>query len=362
MLDLALRPARQTEYTVLDLFSGCGGLSLGFEAAGFGSRGIDCNESCVQTYNANLSGRCSKLVINGRMKFPGADVVIGGPPCQPFSVRGMQGGNMDRRNGIPAFVSAIRKTCPRVWVLENVQGVLYKNHAYFKGTMNRLSRLGYDVSVSVINCVDYGVPQNRIRVIAMGTKEKGVHREPTRAARRVTAGEAIGDLASKMPKNPKFLTSNMDRYVAAYERASKCARPRDLHMDRPARTLTCRNLAGATSDMQRIRLKDKRRRRLTVREAARLQSFPDWFEFYGSELEAFYQIGNAVPPLFALALARQVKNILAGDPCLFPKPLTARSSHANQSVAWPVGPADAHGSRRRRRRGVTQGPLCRGAA
>lgn len=314
MLDLALRPARQAKYTALDLFSGCGGLSLGFEAAGFESRGIDCDESCVQTYNANLSGRCSKIVINDKMGFPDADVVIGGPPCQPFSVRGKQGGNTDRRNGIPAFVSAIRKARPRVWVLENVQGVLYKNHAYFRGTMKKLSRLGYEVNVSVINCVDYGVPQNRVRVIAMGTKEVGVHVEPERVAKRVTAGEAIGDLAGKMPKNPKFLTSSMDRYVAAYEKASKCARPRDLHMDRPARTLTCRNLAGATSDMQRIKLRDKRRRRLTVREAARLQSFPDWFEFYGSELEVFYQIGNAVPPLFALALARQVKNILVGDP------------------------------------------------
>lgn len=314
MLDLALRPARKTEHTALDLFSGCGGLSLGFEAAGFGSRGMDCEESCVQTYNANLSGQCSKLVISDRTRFPRADVVVGGPPCQPFSVRGKQAGDTDRRNGIPAFVSAIRKTRPRAWVLENVQGVLHKNHAYFKGTMEKLSRLGYDVSVSVINCADYGVPQNRVRVIAMGIKGKGVHGNPEKAAKRVTAGEAIGDLAVKMPKNPKFLTSSMDRYVAAYEKASKCAQPRDLHMDRPARTLTCRNLAGATSDMQRIKLKDKRRRRLTVREAARLQSFPDWFEFYGSELDAFYQIGNAVPPLFALALARHVKRALAGNP------------------------------------------------
>jgi DNA (cytosine-5)-methyltransferase 1 len=104
----------------------------------------------------------------------------------------------------------------------------------------------------------------------------------------------------------------MDRYIAAYEKKSQCVRPRDLHLDRPARTLTCRNLAGATSDMQRLRLADGRRRRLGVREAARLQSFPDWFEFAGSERSAFYQIGNAVPPLLAYRLGKAVRAYLEG--------------------------------------------------
>ena len=119
----------------------------------------------------------------------------------------------------------------------------------------------------------------------------------------VTAGEALGELALEAPSDSKFLTSGMDRYIAKYERASKCVTPRDLHLDRPARTLTCRNLAGATGDMQRIRLPDGRRRRLTHREAARLQSFPDSFEFVGNETSRFNQIGNAVAPLFALQLA-----------------------------------------------------------
>ena len=83
-------------------------------------------------------------------------------------------------------------------------------------------------------------------------------------------------------------------------------------MDRPARTLTCRNLAGATSDMHRIRLADGRRRRITVREAARLQSFPDWFEFSGSEESQFTQIGNAVPPMFAYHLAKAIIEYLQG--------------------------------------------------
>ena len=85
-----------------------------------------------------------------------------------------------------------------------------------------------------------------------------------------------------------------------------------MHLDRPARTVTCRNLAGATSDMHRVRLPDGRRRRLTVGEGARLQSFPDWFRFSGNEYEKFGQIGNAVPPLFARALALSAAKCLVG--------------------------------------------------
>jgi DNA (cytosine-5)-methyltransferase 1 len=106
----------------------------------------------------------------------------------------------------------------------------------------------------------------------------------------------------------------MDAYVAAYEKASCCVKPRDLYPGKPARTLTCRNLAGATSDMQRVRLPDGRRRRLLHREAARLQSFPDWFEFCGNETQRFNQIGNAVPPLLAYCLALSVKEYMQNGP------------------------------------------------
>ena len=129
--------------------------------------------------------------------------------------------------------------------------------------------------------------------------------------KKVTVGEAIGDLIDTVRDESKILTPRQDEYIAVYERKSDCINPRDLYPDRPARTLTCRNLAGCTSDMQRVRLKDGRRRRLVVREAARLQSFPDWFEFTGTEIKQFNQIGNAVPPLLAYQLALQIKKTYA---------------------------------------------------
>ncbi len=135
---------------------------------------------------------------------------------------------------------------------------------------------------------------------------KGGFEFPEKCGERITVGQALDGFLFTEPPDGKYLTESMNEYVARYEKASKCINPRDLDPNRPSRTVTCRNLAGATGDMQRIRVPSGRRRRLSVREGARLQSFPDWFEFAGSEGSQFNQVGNAVPPMFALALARSV--------------------------------------------------------
>jgi DNA (cytosine-5)-methyltransferase 1 len=217
-------------------------------------------------------------------------------------------GSSDKRNGIPAFVKAVEKIKPSVWMFENVRGILFRNREYFESSLKKLERLGYHVHYKILNSVNYGVPQNRERVIVVGHDGRFEFPEPLEE--KVTAGEALEEMAFEVPPDSKFLTPAMDRYVAIYEKKSKLITPRDLHLDRPARTLTCRNLAGSTADMHRIKLTDGRRRRLRTREAARLQSFPDWFEFSGSETSKFNQIGNAVPPLFALALAKKMKEYL----------------------------------------------------
>lgn len=296
---------------VLDLFAGCGGLALGFEALGFETLGFEMNADAAQTYQRNLLGRCHNTKLTPESEFPEAPVVIGGPPCQPFSVGGHQLGIKDSRDGFPIFISAVRQAQPEVWLFENVRGLLYRNRWYLDQVIDELESLGYETHAALYNALDFGVPQNRERLVVFGCKKQ--FSAPSSSRQRVTAGEALDSLAFDAPENGRYLTSSMDAYVKKYEIASKCINPRDLHLDRPARTLTCRNLAGATGDMQRIRLPDGRRRRLTVREAARLQSFPDWFEFEGAEGSQFEQVGNAVAPLFAHALASAVLRHLTDD-------------------------------------------------
>lgn len=294
---------------VIDLFAGCGGLSLGFEAAGYETVGYEFEENAVNTYNKNLKGKCYFQKLEVGFDYPEADIVIGGPPCQPFSVFGNQKGMEDARDGFPIFIDAIRRIQPKVFLFENVRNLAYSHKWYFDLIRDELGKLGYIIDYRCINAVNYGVPQNRERMIVVGHKSS--FRFPVVHPKKVTVGEAIGDLIDTVQDESKILTPRQDEYIAVYEKKSDCINPRDLYPDKPARTLTCRNLAGCTSDMQRVRLKDGRRRRLVVREAARLQSFPDWFEFTGTEIKQFNQIGNAVPPLLAYQLALQIKETYA---------------------------------------------------
>jgi site-specific DNA-cytosine methylase len=304
----SLVPARAGSPLVVDLFAGCGGLALGFEARGFSTVGFEIDAQCCATYRRNLHGECRHVLLTPETDLPQAKVVIGGPPCQPFSVGGLQLGLGDARNGFPTFLSAVRRLQPDLWLFENVRGMLYSNRAYFDEITTTLRSLNYIVEFRLLNAVNHGVPQNRERVIVVG--HRGEFRWPQPETGKVTVAEALGEMMTDAPPESKFFTPSMDAYVARYERASFCVRPRDLHPDTPARTLTCRNLAGATGDMHRIRLPDGRRRRLLLKEAARLQSFPDWFQFEGTETDCFNQVGNAVAPLFAWHLAGSVREYL----------------------------------------------------
>ena len=113
--------------TVIDLFAGCGGLSLGFESVGFKTIGYEKLEDASETYRNNLIGECFTEELTTDTDFPKADIVIGGPPCQPFSVGGKQLGLKDSRDGFPIFLSAIEKIKPEIFLFENVRGLLYKN-------------------------------------------------------------------------------------------------------------------------------------------------------------------------------------------------------------------------------------------
>jgi DNA (cytosine-5)-methyltransferase 1 len=198
----------------------------------------------------------------------------------------------------------------------------YKNKAYFEDIIHRISKIGYKVEVRLLNAADHGVPQRRERIFVVG--HNGKFKFPEKERTKVTAGEALRELPFTAPPESKFLTPGMDLYIAKYEKASYCINPRDLNLNSTSRTLTCRNLAAPTGDMMRIKLPDGRRRRLLIREAARLQSFPDSFKFCGNEESIFYQIGNAVPPLLSYKLAKSIRDYLE-------KGALSSSSHKTQN-------------------------------
>ncbi|MCD8487648.1 MAG: DNA cytosine methyltransferase [Desertifilum sp.] len=299
---------------VVDLFAGCGGLALGFEACGLRTIGYEQLPDACKTYQQNLHRLCHQVKLTRHPALvEGAKAIVGGPPCQPFSVGGHQLGLTDSRDGFPIFLDAIKRYRPQLALFENVRGMLFRSKAYFLEIVQALEELGYIVEWEILNAADYGVPQRRERLFCIAHLGGWVWPQKTHSSCPYTAGEALGELAFSIPENPKFLTASMDRYIKKYESASKCIKPRDLYLDAPARTVTCRNLSGATGDMLRIKLPDGRRRRLTVREGARLQSFPDNFEFSGSQESQYKQIGNAVPPLLAKAIATSVKAYLNGS-------------------------------------------------
>jgi DNA (cytosine-5)-methyltransferase 1 len=313
--ELKLSPNQQNQPLVIDLFAGCGGMALGFAAAGFQTVGYEILEDACATYQLNLHSPCHKINLTPSSDLiAGAEVIIAGPPCQPFSVSGNQLGLKDSRDGFPTFISAVKRYRPKLALFENVRGMLFRNQAYFEEIVYALESLGYLVEWQLLNAAHYGVPQKRERLFCVIHQGGWKWPKKTHFNSPYTTGDALGELAFSVPNNSKFLTPSMDEYVKKYELASKCIKPRDLHLDAPSRTVTCRNLSGATGDMLRIKLPDGRRRRLTVFEGARLQSFPDWFQFQGSENSQFNQIGNAIPPILAKALAHSVKAYLDNYP------------------------------------------------
>jgi DNA (cytosine-5)-methyltransferase 1 len=176
-----------------------------------------------ETYNQNLNGECCNIKLETGFGYPKADIVIGGPPCQPFSKFGFghQRGKTDERNEFPIFIDAIQQIQPKIFLFENVRGLLYSK-GYFDIVLMDLHRLGYIVKYQLLNAVNFGVPQNRERLFVVG--HRSTFHFPQRSALgqqyKITVGEAIGDTMYSTPEGSRFLTSSMDKYVAKYEKAS----------------------------------------------------------------------------------------------------------------------------------------------
>ena len=332
---------KTSKLTALSLFSGGGGLDIGFSAAGFN---IACS-SDIDPYS------CKTLLINsGKRPFykhaialpadinqisaasllepaglsdSAIDLIVGGPPCQAFSVFGRRKGLGDPRgNLVWEYLRIIKEVKPQAFVFENVAG-LKSIHGgnLFQEILEALSVNGlYTVADHSYQVADFGIPQFRDRIFFIGTKNgiKVPKMVPTHGDGELfdnrkyrTVGEALSGLpaiGSNSQIRNHYGREHSQRIVNRYkslvfgERDPK-TRINKLHPERPSYTI----IVGSDKGGGKGHVHPYEPREVTPRESARMQTFPDWWEFAGTGRHVIRQVGNAVPPLFAAILAEHVK-------------------------------------------------------
>lgn len=334
-------------FSLIDLFAGCGGMSLGFEQTDqFESiLAVEWDRAAAETYRRNFGDHVIEGPIEDVASFPRADVVIGGPPCQGFSPLNMAGVGLERRTLWREYLRALVESEARVFVMENVPELL--RSAEYADFAAAASGLGYAVEGRILNAVDFGVPQRRRRAIVIGTRHDGFEwpagthfppngelliGEPWRTFRDAVDGlPLVPDGANwHVGRNPRPLS------VERYETIPNEGEGRfDLATRRPDITPDCwlRKKTGSTDVFGRLwwdrpaftirtefykpekgrYLHPTEHRPITVREAARCQTFPDDFEFPADQAMTAVakQIGNAVPPLLARRVGEAVAVHLA---------------------------------------------------
>lgn len=306
---------REKKYKIISLFSGCGGMDLGFLGGfEFLNRTYDkhdfdiiwaneIDEHAVRTYRHNLGNH----IVHGDIwqhldEIPtSADIIIGGFPCQDISINGKGAGISGSRSGLyKAMLSAVERVRPKIFVAENVKGLLMKHHRKdLETVLSDFRNLGYQVDYYLLNAADYGVPQTRERVIIVGRLPEipEIQIEKTNTSNSyVTARQAIGDLVDKVEdeianhiwsraeKSPDQGSRKLDAERAGYTIRAECHGNIQWHYELP--------------------------RRISMREAARIQSFPDNFIFQAKLRATERQIGNAVPPVLGWHIAAAVSKAL----------------------------------------------------
>lgn len=306
--------------TVISLFSGAGGLDLGLIKAG--NRVVwanDIDESAVASYRRNIGDHivCSDIKDVDMRTIPDADVVVGGFPCQGFSLANRLRAVEDERNALyKFFYRTIQVKQPKFFIAENVKGILsLGGGAVVERIVSDFRKAGYVVEKHLVNMADYGVPQTRQRVIFIGQRrdigEQSLFRFPApengRGRRKgwVSIREAIGRFPD--PDRPNRVKNHVySAYKVAFRNFTG-HRPTDP--DKPCPTILARgNGGGGVCAIPHY----NGRRRLTIRESAAVQTFPDSFEFVGAMNACYRQIGNAVPVLFAEKLGKELMR-LEGD-------------------------------------------------
>lgn len=336
---------------IIDLFCGIGGLSLGFEQAGFEViSAIDMWKDAINTYNHNRTSKIAKVETveeYNESELPQIvsehhiSGIIGGPPCQGFSTVGRREIDDPRNKMYLEFYKAVKIARPDFFVIENVKGMLTLNKgAFVKDLMERFgpNGLGYNISYKLLNAADYGIPQNRYRVFFVGILGKTFNfPEPYNFV--LTAKDGISDLENSDDMKYGSLPQN-DYQI---ELRGDCKRPLNQdytnHTEQTVSIISLipdgGNIKSLPPEFWQVRKYNKAFERMgtfkpsntidtghrnyfhysepripTVRESARLQSFPDSFEIIGTRGSQYKQVGNAVPPMLARILANNIKKTL----------------------------------------------------
>lgn len=346
-------------HNVIDLFAGVGGLSEGFRSQGFDvTLANEWDLSIAQAYTANhpetmmLVEDITKLKVTEVFR-PFRDrtaVVVGGPPCQGFSQKGQRRSINDERNYLfRYFVNVVNYVRPPMFVMENVPNLLTSEGGLFKREIEELfGSLGYAVVASILNAADFGVPQHRRRAIIIGALAPYQAALPSPISSRTTVWDAISDLS--------YLKSGQGEEISDYRMEARSTYQRHLrtnshvlynhratrhspvalerlamippgggkeHLPQEHRTKSIYSgtWTRMSPDEQSVTITTRfdtpssgkfthpyLDRAITVREAARIQSFPDTFRFLGTKTSQMKQVGNAVPPILAGAIAKEVRN------------------------------------------------------
>ena len=302
---------------IVSLFSGAGGLDLGLIKAGHEivwANDFDA-DSC-ETYKKNIGDHivCSDISKVKTSEIPDCDVVVGGFPCQGFSLANLLRDAGDDRNKLyKQFYRIIKEKRPDYFLAENVRGILsLDNGNAIKKIVKDFTAAGYRVKFKAFNTADYGVPQTRVRVIIAGTRKDLPQEldyqfpEPTHEKSRWVS---ISKALEGMPE-PDDATTNLKNHIYSKYKVTNrnFTGHRETDPSKPSPTILARgNGKGGVCAIQH----PKNHRRMSVRESATIQTFPKTFEFTGSMMSMYRQVGNAVPVLFGKHLGEKLKELEA---------------------------------------------------
>jgi len=315
-----LRPRTPDAPTVISLFAGCGGSSLGYSMAGYRELlAVEWDENAAATFQLNFPEvpvykwdiaqlSVADVLARTGLKPGELDVLDGSPPCQGFSTAGKRNLNDSRNQLFREYVRLLQGLQPKAFIMENVSGMVKgKMKLVFAEILRELKGCGYQVSARLMNAMYFNVPQDRARMVFVGSRHPSAGFHP--AAQNTPpaffqAIEAISQSESDLAPTQLRESWQMHRVLTGKEQKKHFGLLR-TNVSRPAPTIV-KDCGNTTPGM----IHPSELRRLSIPELKRLASFPDSFLFAGSFREQWSQIGNSVPPLFMRAIAQHVRERL----------------------------------------------------